>query len=77
MINLVIEGYSFEYVPKYLASGGVGMYINKYLQCSVIEKTSNKFFQALWIEIDLAYRRNIICGVVYRQHSCPDNFLII
>ena len=42
--NLNMEGYSFEYVPTPLASGGVGMYINNNLRYSVLEKTSHKSF---------------------------------
>ena len=46
-----MEGYPFEYVPTPLASGGVGMYINNNLRYSVVEKTSNQSFQALWIKL--------------------------
>ena len=73
--NLNIPGYSFEYVPTPLASGGVGMYINAKLNYSVLEATSNKDFQALWIEIQFPNKKNIYCGIIYRQHSCPENFL--
>ena len=69
-----MEGYSFEYVPTPLASGGVGMYINNNLRYSVLEKTSNKSFQALWIEIQFQRKKNI-CGIIYRQHNSPDTFL--
>lgn len=73
--NLNIDGYSFEYVPTPLASGGVGMYINNNLKYSVIEKTSNESFQALWIEIHNQRKKNTICGIIYRQHNSPDVFL--
>lgn len=74
-LNLDIPGYSFEYVPTPLASGGVGMYINSNLNYSVIEKTSNSSFQALWIEIHFQEKKNIVCGIIYRQHNSPNSFL--
>lgn len=74
-LNLNIPGYSFEYVPTPLSSGGVGMYINNNLNYSVIEKTSNCSFQALWIEIHFKTKKNIFCGIIYRQHNSPDTFM--
>ena len=49
--NPSIPGYVFEYVPTPLASGGVGLYINDSLKCTVIEKVPDEAFQSLWIEI--------------------------
>ena len=46
--NPNIPGYIFEYDPTPLASGGVGLYINESLKYTVIEKTSNDAFQALY-----------------------------
>ena len=37
--------------------------------------TSNEAFQALWIEFHLSRQPNIICGVMYRQHNSPQQFL--
>ena len=74
-INLNIPGFSFEYVPTPLSSGGVGMYINNNLNYTVLEKTSSEDFQALWIEICFSNKKNIICGAIYRQHRCPKEFL--
>jgi len=73
--NLNIPGYNFEYIPTPLASGGVGMYINKSLNYSVVESISNSDFQALWIELQFTTKKNVLCGLIYRQHSCPENFL--
>ena len=71
-----IPNYNFEYVPTPLSAGGVGMYIDNCLKFTVIElRTSNEAFQALWITIYLANKRDIICGVIYRQHNCPEKFL--
>ena len=64
-----IPGYVFEHVPTPLASGGVGLYINDSLSYTVIEKTSEEAFQALWIEIQFTRKSNIICGIIYRQHN--------
>ena len=32
-------------------------------------------FQALWIELSFASKKNIICGIIYRQHNSPERFL--
>ena len=53
------------------------MYINDALKYSVIEKTSNESFQALWVDIDIqtsGRKTNVICGVIYRQHNSPEKF---
>lgn len=39
-----------------------------------LEKTSNKAFHALRIEMPFAKKKNVICGVTYRQHNSPDLF---
>ena len=70
--NPSIAGYEFEYVPTPLTAGGVGMYIKSDLNYAVIEKSSEDAFQALWIEIHLSNRPNIICGIMYRQHNTPE-----
>ena len=67
-------GYAFEHVPTPLASGGVGLYINDSLKYTVIEKTSEEAFQALWIEIQFSRKSNIICGIIYRQLNSPQRF---
>ena len=69
-----IPGYNFEHVPTPLASGGVGMFIDETLNYKVLERTSNEAFQALWIEISFVKKKNVICGVMYRQHNSPDRF---
>ena len=70
-----IAGYTFEYVPTPLSAGGVGMYIDSQLSYTVLEKSSNEAFQALWVEIHQTNAANIICGVLYRQHNSPELFL--
>ena len=72
--NPAIPNYNFEYVSPPLSAGGVGMYIDEELKYTVVEKCSNEAFQALWIEVYLPKNRNIICGVVYRQHNSPERF---
>ena len=75
--NMDIPNYNFEFVPTPLNAGCVSMYIDNCLKYTVVENISNEAFQALWIEISLAKRSNIICGVIYiyRQHNSPDSFL--
>ena len=69
-----ISGYVFEYVPTPITSEGVGLYINDSLRYTVIEKTSEEAFQALWIEIQFLLKGNMICGIIYRQHNSPQRF---
>ena len=70
-----ILGYVFDIVPTPLASGGVGLFIHESLNYTVLEKISNEDFQALWIEISFADDKNIICGIIYRQHNSPDQLM--
>ena len=60
-----IPNYRFEHVPTPLSAGGVGMYIH------------NDFdlFQGLRVEIQIAKKSTVICGVIYRQHNSPEKFL--
>ena len=44
------------------------------MNCTVIERTSNEVFQALWIELQFVKQSNI-CGVIYRQHNSVERFL--
>ena len=73
-LNPSIAGYEFEYVPTPLATGAVGMYLKSDLNYTWIEKSSEDAFQALWIEIHLSNRPNIICGIMYRQHNTTERF---
>lgn len=69
-----IPGYNFEYVPTPLSAGGVGMFIDESLDYAILEKTSTTAFQALWIEIYFTDKKNIVCGIIYRQHNSPEQF---
>ena len=73
--NPTIPGYNFEYVPTPLSAGGVGLYIKESFSYRILENTSNASFQALWCEIEMDKQKNVICGVVYRQHKNPESFL--
>jgi hypothetical protein len=73
--NMDKPNYNFGFVPTPLNAGGVGMYIDNCLKYTVVENISNEAFLALWIEISLPKRYNIICGVIYRQHNSPESFL--
>ena len=69
-----IPGYSFEYVPTPLCSGGVGLFIDESLNYRILEKISNEAYQALWAEITFENKKNVICGILYRQHNSPERF---
>ena len=69
-----IPGYNFEFVPTPLASGGVTLFIGEKNNYRVLEKTSNEEFQALWIEISLVKKKNIICSIMYRECYSPERF---
>ena len=73
--NPNIPNYNFEFVPTPLSAGGVGMYIDETMNYTVIERTSNEAFQALWIELQFVKQSNIICGVIHRQHHSVERFL--
>ena len=75
LCNFQIPGYNFEQVPTPLVSGGVGLFIDDTLSYIVLEKTSTEAFQALWVEFSFLKQKNIICGIIYRQHNSPDLFL--
>ena len=70
-----IPGYDIEFVPTPLASGGVALFIDDKHNYRILDKTSNEAFQTLWVEISFVKKKNIICGVLYRQHNTPDHFL--
>ena len=55
------------------------MYIDETMNYTVIERTSNEEFQALWIELQFVKQSNIIiCGVIHiRQHNSVEHFLTI
>ena len=50
------------------------MLIDEMLNYKVLERTSNEAFQALWVEISFVKKKNLICGVMCRQHNSPDCF---
>ena len=50
------------------------MFIDESLNYHILEETSNEAFQALWVKISFDKNKNIICGIIYRQHNSPDRF---
>ena len=70
-----IPAYAFEHVPTPLASGGIGLFIDENLKYTVLKKESHEAFQALWIEISFSKQKNVICGIIYRQHNSPGCFI--
>ena len=73
--NPQIPGYDFEWVPTPLSAGGVGMYIKQGHNYRILERISSEAYQALWVELMFENKKNIVCGVLYRQHNSPDEFL--
>ena len=69
-----IPGYNFEFVPTPLSAGGVGIFIGEPLDYKILEKTSNRAYQALWTEVLFSGKKNIVCGIIYRQHNSPEVF---
>ena len=53
------------------------MYIDETMNYTVIERTYNEAFQALWIELQFAKQRNITCDVIYKQHYSPERFFTL
>ena len=51
------------------------LFVDETLSYSVLEKASTESFQALWIEISFVKKKNVTCGVLYRQHNSPENVL--
>ena len=51
------------------------LFVDETLSYSILEKASTESFQALWIEISFVKKKNVTCGVLYRQHNSPENFL--
>ena len=65
-----------EFIGHSLGTRGIGLFVNQSLNYNVLEKISNEAFrQALWVEISFVDHKNIICGIIYRQHNSPDDFL--
>ena len=50
------------------------MYVNTSLNYTVLEKTSNEAFQALWNELGFLKGKNVICSVIYRRDNSPEQF---
>ena len=74
-----IPGYVFEHVSTPLASGDAGLFVTveKLLKYNVLEKKLHmRQSKPLWVEISFVDNKNIICGMICRQHISPDYFLI-
>ena len=50
------------------------MFIGESLQYLILGKTSTEAFQPLWVEISFENKKNVICGIPYRQHNSLDRF---
>ena len=61
-------------MPTPLSAGGIGLFVDQSLDYMVLEKTCTPDFQALWIEVCFVKQKNLVCGIVYRQHNSPQQF---
>ena len=73
-----LNGYKVEYTNRIgREKGGVCMYvsnqINYKLRTDLCNANSN--YESCFIEIECINVKNIVVGVVYRAHTCIDNFL--
>ena len=50
------------------------MYIKDEINYTILDRTSNESFQALWIELQFPKKANVICTILYRQHNSPESF---
>ena len=48
--------------------------IDESLKYRILENISNEAFQALWAEIPFENEKNVICGILCRQHNSPERF---
>lgn len=48
----------FEFVTMPLAFSGIAMFIDETLHYTILEKTSNEAFEALWIEFNFSSQKN-------------------
>ena len=53
------------------------MYIDETMNCTVVERTYNEAFQALWIALQFAKQSNITCDVIYKQDNSAELFYTI
>lgn len=52
------------------------MCITDTLNYIVLVNILSEAFQALWMEIILDHKKNIVCGIFHRQHNSAESFQI-
>ena len=69
--NINIPGYNFHHTPSLSAAGGVGIYVNSLLKANkrLDLSTNTCDFETVWIEIENAKSKNILCYCAYRHPS--------
>ena len=50
------------------------MHIKDEINYTILERTSNESFQALWIELQYSKKTNVICAILHRQRNSPESF---
>ena len=51
------------------------LFLDETMNYTVIERTYNEAFQALWIELQFAKQRKITCDAIYKQDNSAERFL--
>ena len=73
--NIDIPGYKFHHTPSQSAAGGVGIYVRSNLDANkrLDLCSSTCEFESVWIEIENAKSKNILCCCAYRHPSSDIN----
>ena len=78
LVNIDMDGYSFEHTPTSSQCGGTGIYIRDKFEYDLLEKFSvshPNISESTFIEIKNKSKRNIVIGSIYRHHSQVSDFL--
>ena len=69
--NIDIPGYKFHHTSSQSAAGGVGIYVKSLLKANKrLDLSINTCdFETVWIEIENAKSKNILCCCAYRHPS--------
>ena len=54
--------------------GGVGVFIDESLDYRILEKTSNEASRVLLTQFSFVNKKDVICGIFYRQYNSPEIF---
>ena len=80
LINLEIEGYTFEHIPTKTQCGGVGIYISNEFDYEIIKEYSICYpntSESIFVELKNQKSKNLTVGTIYRHHTPVTDFLDI